>query len=147
MPGTTACKICTITISLNSTWEDFCNIVMVWPLLLPFSSLFLLSSLAPPSIHLQPQPTLSAHPLPSSLCTNSKAYSCNHAMSTVGLASDWYWTCLDPVPMPRGTIYIPFIHSSNLSDLLSLPTTGNCLLFLINPFLCITHCGQDIGSF
>src|SRR6266436_5415767 len=38
--------------------------------------------------------------------------------------------------MPRGTIYIPFIHSSNLSDLLSLPIMGNCLLFLINPFLC-----------
>jgi len=27
----------------------------------------------------------------------------------------------------------------NLSDLLSLSIMGNCFLFLINPFLCITH--------
>src|SRR5258707_136445 len=53
-----------------------CPSVMVWPLLLPFSSLFsFLSSLAP-SFHSSPTPS------------NSEAYLCNHTMSTVRLALD-----------------------------------------------------------
>src|SRR5258708_20717484 len=62
-------------------------VVMVWPLLLPFSSLFSFSPL-PPSFHSSPTPSDSVHLSSASFHPNSKPYSHNHATSIVGLAPD-----------------------------------------------------------
>src|SRR6266481_10150943 len=70
--------------------------------------------------HLQP------HPPP--LCSNSKAYLhnlCNYVTPTLGLTVDQYWTHSDLVPMPRATVYIPFLHLSYLPDPFSLTIVGN----------------------
>src|SRR5258708_12137755 len=59
----------------------------------------------PTSGHLQPH-------LPP-LHSNSEAYLhnlCNYITPTLGLTMDQYQTHLDLVPMPRATIYIPFLH-------------------------------------
>ena len=74
---------------------------------------------------LHPPPTSSAHPPPplhqlQGILTQPCYV---HCQTSLGLTSD----PLGLVPMPRGTIYIPFIHLSNLSDLPSLVITGNCL--------------------
>src|SRR5258708_17981278 len=60
---------------------------------------------------------LQPHPPP--LHSNSEAYLhnlCNYIMPTLGLTMDQYHTHLDLVPMPRATIYIPFLHLSYLPD-------------------------------
>src|SRR5260370_40300373 len=62
------------------------------------------------------------------LHSNSEAYLrnlYNYIMPTLGLTADQYWTCSDLVPMPRATIYIPFLHSSYLPDPFSLTIMGN----------------------
>src|SRR5258708_23431460 len=62
------------------------------------------------------------------LCPNSEAYLCNlcnYVMPTLRLTTDQYWTHLDLVPMPRATIYIPFLHLSYLPDPFSLTIMGN----------------------
>src|SRR5258708_100192 len=67
-------------------------------------------------------------PLPPPLHSNSKVHLCNLCnciAPTLGLTTDQYWTCLDLVPMPRATIYIPFLHLSYLPDPFSLTITGN----------------------
>src|SRR6266436_5797925 len=69
----------------------------------------------------------SPHLLPP-LCSNSKAYSCNlynYVVPTLRLTADQYWTCSDPVPMPRAAVYIPFLHLSYLPDPFSLTIMGN----------------------
>src|SRR5258708_25097711 len=61
-------------------------------------------------------------------CSNSKAYLCNlcnYVTPTLRLTADQYSTHSDPVPMPRATIYIPFLHLSYLPDPFSLTVTGN----------------------
>src|SRR5260221_8609440 len=75
------------------------------------------------------------------LHSNSKAYLCNlcnYVMPTLGLTTDQYQTCSDLVPMPRATVYIPFLHLSYLPDPFSLTIMGN-YSFLFNSFLCVTH--------
>ncbi len=112
--------------------------VMVWPLLLPFSSPFPFLPLPPPSVHLWPHLTPSAHPPPPSTPTlrHTHVTPCYiHGQTSLRLMPD----LLRPSSHPRGTFYTPLIHLSNLSDLLSFSITGNCFLFLINPFLCVTH--------
>src|SRR5258708_18122713 len=84
----------------------------------------------PFSTHLCPPlaPSASALPLPPPLHSNSEAYlhnSCNCIMPTLGLTADQYWTHSDLVPMPRATIYIPFLHLSYLPDPFSLTIMGN----------------------
>src|SRR5260221_12563950 len=89
--------------------------------------------LCPPfpfSAHLWPPPTpsTSALPLLPPLCSNSEA--CLHNLHsciapTLRLTTDQYWTHLDLVPMPRATIYIPFLHLSYLPDPFSLTIMGN----------------------
>src|SRR5258708_327045 len=64
-------------------------------------------------------------PLLHPLHSYSEAYVHSYAASTVRLASDQHQTHLDLVPTPRAAIYIPFLHSSYLPDLLSLTITGN----------------------
>src|SRR5258707_360678 len=62
------------------------------------------------------------------LCSNSEAYLCNlcnYIAPTLGLTTDQYQTHSDPVPMPRATIYIPFLHLSYLPDHFSLTLMGN----------------------
>src|SRR5258705_7807680 len=66
-------------------------------------------------------------PLPL-LCSNSEAYLCNsynYVTPTLGLTADQYQTHSDLVPMPRATVYIPFLHLSYLPDPFSLTITGN----------------------
>src|SRR6266436_8820622 len=84
----------------------------------------------PFSAHPWPPPTPSAstplHPPPPH--SNSKAYLhnlCNYVTPTLGLTADQYQTHLDLVPMPRATIYIPFLHLSYLPDPFSLTIMGN----------------------
>src|SRR5258708_31128777 len=80
--------------------------VMVWPLLLPFLSF---PALHPPSIHLQPHPTLSAHPLPPSVPT--LRHTC---ATTLCPLSDWPWTSTRPAQTfpHQGVpfIYLSYIH-------------------------------------
>src|SRR6266446_1458287 len=62
------------------------------------------------------------------LHSNSKAYLCNlcnYVAPTLRLTADQYWTCLDLVPTPRATIYIPFPHLSYLPDPFSFTIVGN----------------------
>src|SRR5258708_2995241 len=85
-----------------------------------------ISLFPPPSPSLPTSGCLRPHlpPLPS----NSEAYLrnlYNYIMPTLGLTADQYWTCSDLVPMPRATIYIPFLHSSYLPDPFSLTIMGN----------------------
>src|SRR5258705_5627367 len=80
-------------------------------------------------------------PLPPPLCSNSKAYLhnlCNCVMPTLRLTTDQYQTHSDLVPMPRATIYIPFLHLSYLPDPFSLTIMGN-YSSLFNSFLHVTH--------
>ncbi len=91
--------------------------VMVWP---PF----------PFSAHPWPPPTPSASSLclPPLLHSNSEVYSCNlynYVAPTLRLTMDQYQTCSDLVPMPRASIYIPFLHLSYLPDPFSLTIMGN----------------------
>src|SRR5260221_3612298 len=77
---------------------------------------------------LPPTPSTSALPLPPPLCSNSEAYLCNLCnciMPTLRLTMDQYQNRLDLVPMPRATIYIPFLHLSYLPDPFSLTIAGN----------------------
>ena len=112
-------------------WPTGSSTVMVWPLLFPFLSL----PSSPPLFPFISDPIwlcpLTLHLLLHQLWGILMQPYYVHYQTSLGLV-------LDLVPMPRDSIYIPFIHLSNLSDLLSLPTTGNCLLFLINPFLHVT---------
>ena len=74
----------------------------------------------PTSGHLQPH-------LPP-LHSNSEAYLCNlcnYVMPTLRLTTDQYQTHSDLVPMPRATVYIPFLHLSYLPDPFSLTIAGN----------------------
>src|SRR5258708_21828775 len=67
-------------------------------------------------------------PLPPPLHSNSEAYLhnlCNCIVPTLGLTADQYRTHSDLVPMPRATIYIPFLHLSYLPDPFSLTIMGN----------------------
>src|SRR5258708_19709776 len=60
-------------------------------------------------------PSASTLPLPPPLCSNSEACLCNLCnciMPTLRLTVDQHWTCFNLVPMPRATIYIPFLHFS-----------------------------------
>src|SRR5258708_37262631 len=50
---------------------------------------------------------------------------CNCVAPTLRLTADQYWTHSDLVPMPRATVYIPFLHLSYLPDPFSLTITGN----------------------
>src|SRR5260221_13248474 len=73
-------------------------------------------------------PSTSAPPLLPPLCSNSEAYLCNLCnciAPTLRLTTDQYWTHLDLVPMPRATVYIPFLHLSYLPDPFSLTIMGN----------------------
>src|SRR5258708_33095645 len=77
-------------------------------------------------------------PLPPPLCSNSKAYLhnlCNCVMPTLRLTTDQYQTHSDLVPMPRATVYIPFLHLSYLPDPFSLTIAGNYsfLVYLLSP--------------
>src|SRR5260221_9849893 len=77
---------------------------------------------------LPPTPSTSTPPLLPLLCSNSKAYlcnSCNYIMPTLRLTADQCQTHSDLVPMPRATIYIPFLHLSYLPDPFSLTIMGN----------------------
>ncbi len=80
------------------------------------------------SLHFQLHLTLSAHllPPPHQLWNLSAQLCYIHCQ-----------TCLDPVPMPRGTIYIPL---SNLSDLSSLIIMGNGLVSWLTPFSTLPVC-------
>src|SRR6266436_6544969 len=83
-------------------------------------------SLPPICLHSTPSASTLLHPPP--LCSNSEAYLhnlCNYVMPTLGLTVDQYQTHLDLVPMPRATIYIPFLLSSYLPDPFSLTIAGN----------------------
>src|SRR5258707_9586769 len=84
----------------------------------------------PFSTHLWPPLTPSASTLPllPLLCSNSEVYLCNlynYVMPTLRLTMDQYQTCLDLVPMPRATVYIPFLYLSYLPDPFSLTIMGN----------------------
>src|SRR5258708_16567948 len=85
-----------------------------------------------------PLPPSASTPLPlPPLCSISKAYLhslCNYVAPTLRLTADQYWTNLDLVPMPRATIYIPFLHLSYLPDPFSLTITGNysSLVYLLS---------------
>src|SRR6266436_3522458 len=90
-----------------------------------------------------PSPPTSGHLRPHlpPLHSNSKAYLhnlCNYVTPTLRLTTDQYQTCLDLVPTPRSTIYIPFLHLSYLPDPFSLTITGNYSFFLFNSFLHVT---------
>src|SRR5260221_13335246 len=66
--------------------------------------------------------------LPPLLCSNSNAYLCNlynYVVPALRLTADHYQTHSDLVPMPRATIYIPFLHLSYLPDPFSLTIVGN----------------------
>src|SRR5258708_17668186 len=54
-------------------------------------------------------------------CTTYASY----IVPTLRLTADQYRTHLDLVPMPRATIYIPFLHLSYLPDPFSLTIVGN----------------------
>src|SRR5260221_14691915 len=93
------------------------HIVMVWP---PF----------PFSGHLWPPltPSTSTLPLLPPLHSNSEAYLhnlYNYVTPTLGLTVDQYQNCSDLVPMPRATVYIPFLHLSYLPDPFPLTIMGN----------------------
>src|SRR5258708_8849454 len=84
----------------------------------------------PFSTHLWPPPTPSASTLPllPSLCSNSKAYLCNlcnYVTPTLILTADQYRTHLDLVPMPRATVYIPFLIFSYLPIPFSFTLIGH----------------------
>src|SRR5258707_3820845 len=67
-------------------------------------------------------------PLPPPLHSNSDAYLhnlYNYDMPTLRLTVDQYQTHSDLVPMPRATIFIPFLLSSYLPDPFSLTIVGN----------------------
>src|SRR6266436_5083119 len=62
------------------------------------------------------------------LCSNSDAYlhsSYDYIVPTLRLTMDQHQTCLDLVPMPRATVYIPLPHLSYLPDPFSLTIVGN----------------------
>src|SRR5258708_28718436 len=88
----------------------------------------------PPTPSPSPSDSIRPHlPAFHHLRSNSAVYSCNYAMSALGLASDYHCTYLDLIPVPRGTVYILPIICLILS---SLSITGNCFLF--NSFLHVT---------
>src|SRR5258708_13653029 len=67
-------------------------------------------------------------PLLPPLHSNSDAYLhnlYNYVMPTLRLTADQYQTCLDLVPMPRATIYIPFPHLPYLPVPFSLTIPAN----------------------
>src|SRR5258708_23398180 len=73
-------------------------------------------------------PSASSPSLPPPLCSTSEVYShilYNYIAPTLRLTADQYWTHLDLVPMPRATVYIPFLHLSYLPDPFSLTIMGN----------------------
>src|SRR5258708_36941891 len=76
---------------------------------------------------LPPTPSASTPlPLPP-LHSISKAYLrslCNYVAPTLRLTTDQYWTHLDLVPMPKATIYIPFLHLSYLPDPFFIDNNG-----------------------
>src|SRR5260221_4574323 len=79
-----------------------------------------------------PSPSLPTYDLLQALLpllhSNSEACLCNLCnciMPTLGLTTDQHQTCSDLVPMPRATIYIPFLHLSYLPDPFSLTIMGN----------------------
>ncbi len=80
----------------------------------------------PFSTHCQPPPTPSACTLLQlqSILAQVVQLHCTVRL-TLDQYSDQYQTHLDLVPMPRATVYIPFLHSSYLPDPLSLTITGN----------------------
>src|SRR5258707_898596 len=72
-------------------------------------------------------PSASTPPLLPPLCSNSEAYLhnlYNYVTPTLRLTADQHQTCSDLVPMPRATVYIPFLHLSYLPDPFSLTITG-----------------------
>src|SRR5258705_1130469 len=76
---------------------------------------------------LPPTPSASSPCLLPPLHSNSKAYShnlYNYVAPTLRLTVD-HWTHSDLVPMPRATVYIPFLHLSYLPDPFSLTIMGN----------------------
>src|SRR5260370_35739903 len=76
-------------------------------------------------------------PTPPLLCSNSNAHLCNlynYIAPTLRLTVDQYQTHSDLVPMPRTTIYIPFLHLSSLPDPFSLTIVDNysCLVYILS---------------
>src|SRR5258707_7451109 len=59
---------------------------------------------------------------------------------TLRLTVDQYRTCLDLVPTPRATIYIPFLHLSYLPDPFSLTIAGNYSFLVLTPFSVLPAC-------
>src|SRR5258707_606609 len=93
-----------------------------------------LPSTSPPTPScLRPHP--STPPLPPPLHSNSDAYLhnlYNYVTPALRLTMDQYRTHSDLVPIPRATIYIPFLHLSYLPDTFLLTIAGNYLfLFLV----------------
>ncbi len=112
---------------LNSIppWTVICLLYFKIHLTIP--ALFCVDSSWRPSLHIY---TTCLPPCPCQIWGVLAQLCYVHCQTSLGLTS----AHSDPVPTPRGTIHIPFIHLSNLSDLSSLPIMGNCILSCLTPF-------------
>src|SRR5258708_5225574 len=94
-------------------------------------------NLPPPSLptpgHLRPllPPLHSICPHSAPTLKHTCATYASYIMPTLRLTADQYWTHLDLVPMPRATIYIPFLHLSYLPDPFSLTIIMGNYSFLV----------------